>query len=223
LNANKTNVENSSPQVVIETETPPLPRSISQPPNTNFYQNSKQNLKGDLLRNFVGFTLYYPKDWKVNGPEESSAANSRGKFLDISRLTSEGRLKEQMLVSYYPSKGTFKADADKFPLMVKETNETLRKLLPGYKLVSEGEIKVHGDWRAYEVKFQGSGTSESGEKIDVYGRRLFIPAARLGVRSGFEITMLATSAAEDVRSVDDVGVKGELAPILYSFEPAQNF
>ena len=132
-------------------------------------------------------------------------------------------MKEQMLVSYYPSKGTFKEDADKFPQMVKEANETLKKLLPGYKLVSEGEIKVNGDWSAYEVKFQGSGTSESGEKIDVWGRRFFIPAARPGVHSGFEITMLATSAADDVRSADDVGVKGELAAILYSFEPSQNF
>ncbi len=223
LNAVQPNSENPAPRVVIETEMPPLPRSIPQPPNTNFYQNSKQNLKGDLIRNFVGFTMYYPKDWKVNGPQESTAVNTRGKFLDISRLTPEGRLKEQMLVSYYPSKGTFREDTDKFPQMVKEANETLKKILPGYKVVSEGEIKVNGDWRAYEVKFQGSGTSDSGEKIDVWGRRLFIPAARPGVRSGFEITMLATSAAEEVRSVNDVGVKGELAPILYSFEPSQNF
>jgi hypothetical protein len=50
-----------------------------------------------------------------------------------------------------------------------------------------------------------------------------MPAARNGVRNGFEITMLATSYAPDVRSVDDVGVKGELANILYTFEPSQNF
>lgn len=208
---------------VAETEMPPLPRNVPQPPNTNFYQNSKQNLKGDLIRNFVGFTLYYPKDWKVNGPQESASANGRGKFLDISRLTPEGRMKEQMLVSYYSSKGTFKDDAAKFPQMVKETNETLKKLLPGYQVVSEGEIKVNGDWRAYEVKFQGGGTSDTGEKLVVWGRRLFIPAARPGVRDGFEITMLATSLSDEVKSVDDVGVRGELAAVLYSFEPSQNF
>ncbi|HQZ97288.1 MAG TPA: hypothetical protein PLP21_13280, partial [Pyrinomonadaceae bacterium] len=70
---------------------------------------------------------------------------------------------------------------------------------------------------------QGGGTSENGEKLIVWGRRLFIPAARLGVRNGFEITMLATSLAENVRSVDDIGVKGELAAILDTFEPSQNF
>lgn len=223
INGGVANTQSPVSPTASETEMPPLPRNIPQPPNTSFYQNSKQNLKGDLIRNFVGFTLYYPKDWKVNGPQESSSVNGRGKFLDISRLTSEGRLKEQMLVSYYLSKGTFKEDADKFPQMVRETNDTLKKLLPGYQLVSEGEIKLNGDWRAYEVKFQGSGTSESGEQLIVWGRRLFIPAARPGVRSGFEITMLATSLSDDVKSVDDVGVRGELAAVLYSFEPSQNF
>jgi serine/threonine-protein kinase len=205
------------------TEMPPQPRQIAQPPNTIFYQNTRQNLKGDLIRNFVGFTLYYPKDWKVNGPQESAQANARGKFLDISRLTPDGRLKEQMLVSYYASKGTFKEDADKFPQLAKETNDTLKKILPDYKVVSTGETNINGVWRAYEVKFEGGGTAENGEKLVVWGRRLFIPASRPGVRDGFEITMLATSLADDVHGVDDVGVRGELAPILYSFEPSQNF
>ncbi len=209
--------------IVSDIEMPPQPRNVPQPPNTNFYQNSKQNLRGDLLLNFVGFTMYYPKDWKVNGPQASSTANTRGKFIDISSETPDGRMKEQMLVSYYPSKGTVNLDSDKFPQMVKETNDTLKKLLPGYQMVSEGEIKVNGDWRAYEVKFQGGGTSPSGEKLTVWGRRLYIPAARPGVRNGFEITMLATSLSDDVRSVDDVGVRGQLAAILYSFEPSQNF
>ena len=90
-------------------------------------------------------------------------------------------------------------------------------------MLSEGEIKINGEWRAYEVKFQGGGTSASGEKLIVWGRRLFLPAARPGVRNGFVITMLATSLADDVRSVDDVGVHGELAGVLYSFEPSQSF
>ncbi|MFM9905540.1 MAG: serine/threonine protein kinase [Pyrinomonadaceae bacterium] len=217
------NSDLSRPASSGETEMPPLSRKIVQPPNTEYYSNSKQNLKGDLIRNFVGFSVYYPKDWKVNGPQESSTANARGKFLDISRSTPDGKLKEQMLISYYASKGTYKADADKFPQMVQETNETLKKLLPGYQMVSEGEINVNGGWRAYEVKFQGGGTSPTGEKMIVWGRRLFIPASRPGARNGFEITMLATSLADEVRSVDDVGVKGELASILFTFEPTQNF
>ncbi|QQS32534.1 MAG: serine/threonine protein kinase [Acidobacteriota bacterium] len=211
------------PNVNSDIEVPPLPRTIPQPPNTSFYQNTKQNLKGDLLLNFVGFTVYYPKDWKVNGPQVRENVNSRGKFLDISRETPEGMMKEQMLISYYPSRGTFKEDVDKFPQLAKEANETLKKLLPGYQQISEGETQVNGNWRAYELKFQAGGRSPSGENITVWGRRLFIPAARPGVRAGFEITMLATSFSDEVRGADDVGTKGELAKILYTFEPSQNF
>ncbi len=217
------NRNTSSTLQVADTIMPPAERNIPQPPDTEYYANLKQNLKGDLIRNFVGFKLYYPKSWKVIGSQASTSPSVRGKFLDISKSTPDGRLREQMLISYYPSKGTFNEDAPSFPHMAKETNETLKKLIPSYQMLSEGEIKLNGDWQAFEVKFQGSGTSDTGERLLVWGRRLFIPAQRPGVRNGFEITMLATSYAENVHSVDDVGVKGDLAQILYSFEPSQNF
>jgi serine/threonine protein kinase len=204
-------------------EVPPLPRKLPQPPNTLYYQNTKQNLRGDLLRNFVGFTLYYPKDWTVNGPQNGAGGSSRGKFLDISRTDQMGRMKEQMLISYYPSKGTFTEDSANFGELANETNETLKKILPGYEMLGQGETKFNGDWKAYEVRFQGSGTAPSGEKLMVWGRRLFIPAARPGTRNGFEITLLATSLADGIERAEDVGIKGELAPVLFSFEPSQNF
>lgn len=207
----------------VDTIVPPLARDIPQPPNTDYYANLKQNLKGDLIRNFVGFKLYYPKDWKVNGPLPGTSPNSRGKFFDISRSTPGGQLREQMLISYYPSKGTFTDDAAGFPALVREMNETLKKMIPSYQMLSEGPTNVNGGWQAYEVKFQFSVKPDSGESFVVWGRRLFIPAQRPGVRNGFEVTMLATSFAGDVHSVDDVGVKGDLAQILYSFEPSQNF
>ena len=195
---------------------------MAQPPDTDFYQNNKQNLTGDLIANFVGFTLYYPKNWKVNGPQAGDN-DVRGKFLDITNETADGRLKEQMLVSYYESRGTYQDDADKFPILVNETNQTLAKLLPDYKMVSQGETKINGDWRAYEIKFESEGIARSGQKLVVWGRRLYIPAARPGTKNGFEITMLATSLADGVTGVNDVGVKGELATILNTFEPSQTF
>lgn len=202
-------------------EIPPLPRRIEQPPDTIYFQNSRQNVKGDLVRNFLGFSLYYPQNWQINEVSESRKAGTRGKFLDISK-TNDGRLSEQMLVSYYDSKGTFKDDAARFPQLVQETNETLKNLIPNFQILSEGETTINGGWRAYEVKFQGGGIAD-GEKMIVWGRRLFIPASRSGSRSGYEITMLATSLASDVQSVDDVGTKGELAAVLQTFEPNGNF
>jgi serine/threonine protein kinase len=214
-------IQNNSPGAE-DIEVPPLPRRIIQPPETAYFQNSKQNLKGDLLRNFLSFSLYYPQSWQLNPTKESSKADARGKFLDISKDAPNGSLAEQMLISYYDSKGIYKDDAAKFPQLVKETNETLKKLIPNYQTLSEGETQING-WKAYEVKFQGGGTMENGEKLIVWGRRIFIPAARPGFKSGYEITMLATSLSPDVKSVDDVGAKGDLATVLETFEPNPNF
>jgi len=215
--------QNTNTPVSTPAEVPQPQRTIVPPPNSALYQNDRQSLRGDLLDNFIGFTMYYPKDWKVNGPRPGDNGGTRGKFIDISKETRDGQMQEQMLVSYYPSKGTFDLDADAFPERLKETNDTLKKLLPGYQIVSEGEVKVNGGWRAYEIKFQAGGASASGGKLTVWGRRLYIPAARPGVRNGFELTMLATSFSDQVRSVDDLGVRGDLASILYTFEPSQNF
>lgn len=202
---------------------PPSARIIEQPPNTKSFQNSRVNLKGDLYRNFVPFSLFFPNDWKATGPQESSDNKTRGKFLDIAGNTPDGKLKEQMLVSYYNSSGTYTEDTARFPEMVRETNETLKKLIPNYQMVSEGEIKLNDGWRAYEIKFQGSNVGDNGPRMIVWGRRIFIPVARPGVRSGFEITMLATNNSDQVHSVDDIGTTGELKSILATFEPGTSY
>lgn len=175
-----------------------------------------------MLRNFLPFSLYFPTDWKVNTLEETEKADARGKFLDISKNTVDGKPSEQMLISYYDSKGTYKDDKARFSQLSKETSDTLKNLIPNYQTLSESEVTING-WKAYEMKFQGAGATENGEKMIVWGRRLFIPASRPGLRSGYELTMLATSLSPDVKSVDDVGVEGELATVLETFEPGQNF
>ena len=81
----------------------------------------------------------------------------------------------------------------------------------------------NGRWKAYEVKFQNAGKTGSGDEITLWGRRLWIPIQRPGMKNGFVITMLATSLSEDVKDINDVAVKGELAAILETFEPEQSY
>lgn len=195
-----------------EVESPPLPRTITQPPDTEFFQNSKENLKGDLAKNFRGFSFYYPKDW-VKNPSTTS-------FVDVARVGATGTPIEQMTVTYYDSKGTMTEDMDKFPRLVQETNKKFGGLISDYQPVSQGETTINNGWKAYELKFQGSGKTTNGDTITLWGRCLWIPAARLGVKTGFVVTMLATSNSPEVKSTEDVGVKGELAKVLETFEPA---
>lgn len=194
-----------------EIDAPPPPRAINQPLNTTFFENSKADLKGDLAKNFRGFSFYYPKDW-VRNPSQTN-------FVDVARVGATGTPIEQLLVSYYESKGTMAADSENFPKLVDKSNKDLSAMISDYQVVSKGATTIN-NWKVYEVKFQGSGKTVNGDKITLWGRRLWIPAARLDVKTGLLITMLATSNSPDVKSAEDVGLKGELAGVLETFEPA---
>lgn len=197
-------------------EVPPMSRQIEVPPNSVYFENSKENLSKDLLKYYRGFSLYYPNNWKKNNPEN--------KFIDISINAPNEVPIEQIMISPYESKGTFSLDKDEFPKLVEKSNKDLTESLNGnYEVVSEGETTIqNGRWKAYEVKFRGKGEI-GGEPTTLWGRRLWIPVQRPGARSGFIITMLATSFSNEVKSVEDVGVKGKLAEILYTFEPDTEF
>ena len=52
--------------------------------------------------------------------------------------------------------------------------------------------------------------------MKIWGRAIFLPPPA-GQTDGVTLLMLATSLAPELKSVDDVGVKGELPMILESF------
>lgn len=188
---------------------PPSSRQIKQPPNIILYKNERKNQRGELSKNFLGFSIYYPKDWK-----ESRADN---KFLDISKKNPQGLPIKQLLISRYDSKGTFEADKAIFDDLVKQSNNDLRKILSNYQVISKGESTFqNGRWQVYEVDFQGIG---SDKKLILWGKRLWIP---VGMKNGFIITMIGTSLSDDVKSVNDLGENDDLAEILKTFEPELN-
>lgn len=203
-------------------EIPPPPRQIEQPPNTEFFENSKENLSKELLKYYRKFSLFYPKDWKRN-KFDKDRNKVDDKFIDISKNGADGIPIEIFMVSYYESKGTFELDKDQFPEIVKKASEDIKNSpLPNFELVGSGKVDLNG-WKAYEMKFQGEGTALNGDKIKLWGRRFFIPPARPNVKNGLVVTLLATSLSKDVKSADDLGIKGDLKTILYTFEPDQNF
>ncbi|MEZ5425792.1 MAG: hypothetical protein R2747_05980 [Pyrinomonadaceae bacterium] len=191
-------------------DAPPPVREVPQPPDTVYYKNKKSDQRGELARNFLGFSIFYPKGWVENKAD--------GKFLDISKKSRDGFPIKQLLITRYDSQGTFDGDLKIFDDLVEKSNIDLKKIFwRDYQVVFKGETTIqNGRWRAYEVKFQGL----SGDgKLKIWGRRLWLPVQRPGMKSGFIITLLATSLAEDVKGVEDVGVNDDLATILETFEP----
>lgn len=207
-----TGATNAGPALPPDIELPPAERKVLPPPNTEYFQNTRENLPGELATYYRGFSFYYPKGW-VKTPGDKN-------FADVARTNENGIPIEQMLVSFYKSKGTFKADREGFPALIKETNKRLNEQIPNYRFISEGEKIINGGWKVYEMKFEGTIESNKGESIRIFGRRLFMPAMRQGIKSGFVITMLATPLSPNVQSAEDVGEKGELRTILETFEPS---
>jgi len=208
-------IENALPPV--EGDMPPPPRVQTSPEGLMRFQNNRENLKEELAKNFLGFEIFYPQDWtKATTPKD---------YFDVSKKAENGYPIEQIIITRYESRGTMTLDRPNFPKLVEKSNQDLKKpnnLGESYKVVSEGETTLqNGRWKAYEVKFQGSFEPNKSEKINVWGRRLWIPVQRAGERNGFVITLLATSLSDDVKSVDEVGTNGDLAKILETFEPEQ--
>lgn len=210
-NANGANNVSAPPDI----ELPPSGRQILPPTGSEYFQNTRENLDQELAKYYRGFSFYYPKDWvKTQGAKN---------FADVARRNENGIPVEQLLVTYYDSKGTFKADREKFPALIKESNKKLAEMLPDYRFVSESEKIINGGWKVYEMKFEGTAVTKNGESVKIFGRRLFMPAMRQGIKSGFVITMLATSLSPNVQNVDEVGEKGELKTVLDTFEPSQAY
>jgi hypothetical protein len=196
-----------------DVDMPPQPRLQTPPPNVVRFQNIREDLHENLARNFLGFEIFYPRDWK--------RAETATNFLDISRRDSSNLPIEQLIVTSYESRGTMTLDRPNFPKLVEKSNQDLQKSLgESYAFVSEGETTIqNGRWRVYEVKFQSSSENERGEKITVWGRRLWLPVQSAGEPNGFVITLLVMSLSDEVKGVDEVGARGELARVLDTFEP----
>jgi serine/threonine protein kinase len=199
----------TQPGAVIEDNPPP--RIITPPENSTRFQNIKEGLSPILLRNFRGFSLYYPNSW--------IKSQSEANFLDITKNAEDGTLIERMLVSWYESKGIFSADEASFPKMAEDLNKKRAQSIEGYKAVSQGPIVFNNNRQAYELKFQGEGKDSNKQTAYIWGRTIFLPPGVYGKRNGLVITMLTTSKSTDVKGVDDVGTKGDLKDILYSLEP----
>lgn len=202
----ETTVKNELPQRDI----PVIPDKSFLRGNIINFNNARENLDGRLAEKYVGFSLSYPNDWTKNPNEGVKGASN---FIDLANRVSTGVPIEQLLISWYDSKGTFEADRETFPRLAQKLHSIYP--IPAYKQVSEGAAKING-LDAYQVRFEAEALDKNGETVKIWGRTIFLPVKKREARSGLLITMLATSLAPALEKVEDVGEKGELAQILQS-------
>jgi hypothetical protein len=187
---------------------PNEPPPYSPPADAEQFVNSKDELSGRLAENFVAFNFYYPNRW-VKVP---SAEN----FVTVERRLPPDFTQERFGVApWYAPSDTTTFDNAFFETLVAKDDANFAKNYPEYRKVSDGPVKV-GSYDGYELRFESTSRGTDKGDLTIWGREIFFPP-REGEKTGVKFLILTTSLAPELKSMDDVGVKGELPMLLESF------
>jgi hypothetical protein len=203
-----------TPNDVVKTDSPtvPEPPPYSAPADAVEFVNSKANLDGKLAEHYVAFSFYYPNRWQK---DSKAGVPGAANFAKVERRLPPDFTQENFAVGWYSSAGSAESDRSVFPTLAAKLSAQFAKSFPGYSKVSEGETKV-GIYDAYEFRFEGMSRNTNKGDLKLWGRLIFLPPVD-GGKNGVTLLMLATSLAPELKSVDDVGAKGELPMMLESF------
>ena len=204
------NTENTNTGTTNLPSTDTKPKPVESPSSTVRFENSSSSLGAKLAAQYVDFHFYYPKSWQKN--PKAGAAN----FVEVERFIPPDFTQERLVVSWYKSKGTVEADLKGFPALIKERNANLAGSYPDYQKLAEGRTTVNGI-EGYEFRFKAFSKGTAKGDINIWGRVVFLPPGDKASTKGVTLYMLTTSLAPELKSEDDVGVRGELPIILSSF------
>jgi hypothetical protein len=196
----------------VETPTPKEDNYVP-PLGSTAFENSSERLDGKLAEHYFDFNFYYPESWQKDPKTGVPGASS---FVRVERRLPPDFTQENFTVGWYTSAGTYDADLPNYPRRVQEFSDSLSKNIAEYRKVSEGPTTVNS-MKAYEFRWVGFTKGTDRGDLQLWGRVIFLPTGKEGDTTGATLTMLSTSLAPELSSVDDLGVKGEAPVILESF------
>ena len=208
-----TNVSTPTPAASVEQPTPAPEETYVAPPGTVKFENSNENLDGKLAEHYFDFSFYYPQSWKR---DPKSGGPGAVNFIEVDRSLPPDFTQENFAVGWYTSTGTFEGDLPSYQQRVEEYSNSLSKRIPEYRKVSEGPTKVNS-MDGYEFRWEGLSKGTDRGDLKLWGRVIFLPTGNEGDTTGATLTMLTTSLAGELSSVEDVGKEGEMPVILDSF------
>lgn len=204
-------VAENSPEVK-PSEAPSPADSFVAPPNTVEFVNSNSNLDGKLAEHYFDFSFYYPNSWKQDPKAGVPGATN---FVGVERAL-DNFPQENFSVGWYTSTGTFIGDLPTYQKRVEEFSSALEKQFPEYRKVSDGPTMINS-MQGYEFRWEGLSKGTEKGDVNLWGRVVFLPTGNEGDTAGATLTMFSTSLADELRGVDDLGVKGQMPVILDSF------
>lgn len=205
-----TNVDTTPTPVA---EASPSVEEYVPPAGTTQFVNSKDNLDGKLAEHYFDFSFYYPEAWSK---DPKAGVPGAANFARVERHLPPDFTQESFSVGWYTSAGSFVADLPNFPKRAEEFSQSLAKTIPEYEKVSEGPTKINS-MDAYEFRWRGLSKGTEKGDLQLWGRVVFLPTGTEGDTTGATLTMLTTSLAGELSSVEDVGERGQMPVILESF------
>src|SRR5215207_985445 len=207
------NVSTPTPAASVEQPTPAPEAAYVPPAGTVKFENTNDKLDGKLAEHYFDFSFYYPERWKR---DPRSGVAGAVNFVSVDRSLPPDFTQESFAVGWYTSTGTFVGDLPSYPQRVEEYSNSLSKRIPEYRKVSDGPTKVNS-MQGYEFRWEGLSKGTDRGDLKLWGRVIFLPTGTEGDTTGATLTMLTTSLAGELSSVEDVGEEGEMPVILDSF------
>jgi len=174
--------------------------------DTTTYKNSSEHFTGPLEENYVDFSFDYPSAWKR---DPKAGKGDSPNFVKVEQTTDDDITLENFAVGYYTGQ------PEAMPKVAEQLSQQFSSGFPEYQKVSQGATKA-GRYDGYEFRFTAHAKNTPKGDLDIWGRVILLPAG--DNRKGAALIMLATSASDQVRSIEDVGEKGQLPMVLSSFK-----
>ncbi len=208
-----TNVSTPTPASSVATPSPSPVDTFVPPAGTVLFANSNARLDGRLAEHYFDFYFYYPESWAKDAKAGVPGATN---FVKVDRTLPPDFTQENFAVGWYTSTGTFTGDLPSYQERVQEFSTSLSKIIPDYKKVSEGPTQINS-MKGYEFRWEGLSKGTEHGDLKLWGRVVFLPTGKEGDTTGATLSMLCTSLAPELSSVEDVGERGEAPVILESF------
>jgi hypothetical protein len=190
----------------------PEPPPYSPPADAVEFVNSSNSLDGQLAEHYVDFSFYYPNRWQKDPAAGTPGARN---FVQVERRLPPNFTQENFAVAWNSSAAPVAENRALFHTLAENLGAQFAKKFPGYRKVSEGETKL-GVYDGYEFRFESMSPNTAKGDLKLWGRVILLAPVD-GGKNGVTLLMLATSLAPELKSVDDVGLKGELPMMLASF------
>ena len=182
------------------------PSSRSRSGWTN-YTNAKENLPAGLQPNFIAFSFDYPKTFVLQ-------PQGKINFVKVEKYASVGKenTAENFAVGYASFTPGNAESAPLYEKLLDDLGQQLSRSFHNFKELKRVPETV-GGVKSRAALFQADFNDPANTQL--WGKTIVVHPP--GKEKGVTILLLGTSLSRDIKSADDLGVKGESAEILRSF------